>query len=75
MNDKHQPNRPTLGAEGAEAHEAIDAVARLVEELQAGWDHTTPTSRTDTLPRISCGAVRSVRQFMATRSFTPSIFV
>jgi len=38
MNDKHQPNRPTLGAEGAEAHEAIDAVARLVEELQAGWD-------------------------------------
>jgi uncharacterized protein (TIGR02246 family) len=38
MNDKHQPNRPTLGAEGAEAQEAIDAVARLVEELQAGWD-------------------------------------
>ena len=38
MNDKHQPNRPTLGTEGAEAHEAIDAVARLVEELQAGWD-------------------------------------
>jgi uncharacterized protein (TIGR02246 family) len=38
MNDTHQPNRPTLGAEGAEAQEAIDAVARLVEELQAGWD-------------------------------------
>jgi uncharacterized protein (TIGR02246 family) len=38
MNDKHQPNRPTLGAEGAEAQEAIDAVARPVEELQAGWD-------------------------------------
>jgi uncharacterized protein (TIGR02246 family) len=38
MNDKHQSNRPTLGAEGAEAQEAIDAVARLVEELQAGWD-------------------------------------
>ena len=38
MNDKHQPNRPTLGAEEAEAREAIDAVARLVEELQAGWD-------------------------------------
>lgn len=38
MTDKHQPNRPTLGAEGAEAQEAIDAVARLVEELQAGWD-------------------------------------
>jgi uncharacterized protein (TIGR02246 family) len=38
MNDKHQPNRPTLGAEGAEAQEAIDAVVRLVDELQAGWD-------------------------------------
>jgi uncharacterized protein (TIGR02246 family) len=38
MNDKRQPNRPRLGAEGAEAQEAIDAVARLVEELQAGWD-------------------------------------
>jgi uncharacterized protein (TIGR02246 family) len=38
MNDKHQPNRPTLGAEGAEAHEATDATARLVEELQAGWE-------------------------------------
>src|SRR5213075_3068558 len=38
MNDTHQPNRPTLGAEEAEAREAIDAVARLVEELQAGWD-------------------------------------
>jgi uncharacterized protein (TIGR02246 family) len=38
MNDNHQPNRPTLGAEGPEAREAIDAVARLVEELQAGWE-------------------------------------
>jgi uncharacterized protein (TIGR02246 family) len=38
MNDTHQPNRPTLGAEGAEMQEAIDAVVRLVEELQAGWD-------------------------------------
>jgi uncharacterized protein (TIGR02246 family) len=38
MNDNRQPNRPTLGAEGVEAQEAIDAVARLVEELQAGWD-------------------------------------
>jgi hypothetical protein len=38
MNVKHQPNRPTLGAEGAEAQEAIDAVAGLVEQLQAGWD-------------------------------------
>ncbi|PYK56622.1 MAG: hypothetical protein DME48_00595 [Verrucomicrobia bacterium] len=38
MNENRQPNRPTLGAEGAEAHEAIHAVARLVEELQAGWD-------------------------------------
>jgi len=38
MNDKHQPNRPTLGVGGAEPHEATDAVARLVEELQAGWD-------------------------------------
>jgi hypothetical protein len=38
MPSKHQPNRPTLGLEGAEAHQAIDAVARLVEELQAGWD-------------------------------------
>jgi uncharacterized protein (TIGR02246 family) len=27
-----------LGAEGAEVKDAIDAVARLVEELQAGWD-------------------------------------
>jgi uncharacterized protein (TIGR02246 family) len=38
MNGNRQPNRPTLGAEGAEAQEAIDAVARLVEQLQAGWD-------------------------------------
>ena len=38
MNDNRHPNRPTLGVEGAEAKEAIDAVARLVEELQAGWD-------------------------------------
>jgi uncharacterized protein (TIGR02246 family) len=38
MNNKRQPNRPTLGAEGAEAQEAIDAVARLVQELQAGLD-------------------------------------
>jgi uncharacterized protein (TIGR02246 family) len=37
-NDKHQPNRPWLDAGGAEAREAIDAVARLVEELQVGWD-------------------------------------
>ena len=38
MNDNRKPDRPTLGAEGAEAQEAIDAVARLVEELQTGWD-------------------------------------
>jgi uncharacterized protein (TIGR02246 family) len=38
MNDNRQANRPTLGVEGAEAKEAIDAVARLVNELQAGWD-------------------------------------
>jgi uncharacterized protein (TIGR02246 family) len=38
MSDQPQPNRPTLAVEGAEAQEAIDAVARLVEELQAGWD-------------------------------------
>jgi hypothetical protein len=38
MNDNHRPNRPTLSGEGAEAQEAIDAVAHLVEELQAGWD-------------------------------------
>ena len=38
MNDNRKPNRPALGAEGVEAQEAIDAVARLVEELQTGWD-------------------------------------
>src|SRR6266480_1595030 len=38
MNNKHQPNRPTLGGEGTAAQEAIDAVTLLVEELQAGWD-------------------------------------
>jgi hypothetical protein len=38
MNDKHQPNRPTLGAEGAKTQETLEAVVRLVEELQAGWD-------------------------------------
>jgi uncharacterized protein (TIGR02246 family) len=38
MNDNRNPNRPTLGAEGLEAQGAIDAVARLVEELQTGWD-------------------------------------
>ena len=31
MNNKHQPNRPTLGAENAETQEAIDAVTRLVD--------------------------------------------
>jgi uncharacterized protein (TIGR02246 family) len=38
MDDKGQPSRPTLGAEGPEAREAIDAVAHLVKEVQAGWD-------------------------------------
>jgi uncharacterized protein (TIGR02246 family) len=38
MDDKDQRSRPTLGAEGPEAREAIDGVARLVKELQAGWD-------------------------------------
>ena len=38
MNDSRKPNRPTLGAQRGEAQEAIDAVARLVEELQTGWD-------------------------------------
>jgi len=38
MDDKNQPNRPTLGAKGDQAQEANEAVARLVEELQAGWD-------------------------------------
>jgi uncharacterized protein (TIGR02246 family) len=38
MNDNRKPNRPTLAAQGGEAQEAIDAVARLVEELQTGWD-------------------------------------
>jgi uncharacterized protein (TIGR02246 family) len=38
MPSKHQSNRPALGVEGAEMQEAIDAVACLVEELQAGWD-------------------------------------
>lgn len=38
MNDNRKPNRPTLGTEGVEAQEAIGAVARLVEELQTGWD-------------------------------------
>jgi uncharacterized protein (TIGR02246 family) len=38
MSDRDQPDRPTFGATGAEAQEAADAVARLVEELQAGWD-------------------------------------
>ena len=36
---------------------------------------TTPTSQTGTLPPISCGAARSVRLSMATRSFTPFMFV
>ena len=38
MNDTGQPNRPTLGTEEGEAQEAMDAVAGLVKELQAGWD-------------------------------------
>jgi uncharacterized protein (TIGR02246 family) len=38
MNNKHQSTRPMLGAKGAEAQEATDAVVRLVEELQAGWN-------------------------------------
>ena len=33
-----EPDRPTLGLGGQAAREAADAAARLVEELQAGWD-------------------------------------
>ncbi|NVH73201.1 SgcJ/EcaC family oxidoreductase [Paraburkholderia sp. JPY432] len=33
-----QPNRPTLSADASATRQASDAVARLVEELQAGWD-------------------------------------
>jgi uncharacterized protein (TIGR02246 family) len=32
------PTRPTLSSDDAAAREAIEAVARLVEELQTGWD-------------------------------------
>jgi uncharacterized protein (TIGR02246 family) len=38
MDEKRQLDRPTLGAEEAEPQEAIEAVTRLVEELQSGWD-------------------------------------
>jgi len=38
MNNKHQTDRPTLDAEGLEMQEAIDAVAGLVEQLQARSD-------------------------------------
>jgi uncharacterized protein (TIGR02246 family) len=38
MNNNDKPNRPALGAEGVEAQEAFEAVTRLVEELQTGWD-------------------------------------
>ncbi|MGF6741646.1 hypothetical protein [Paraburkholderia atlantica] len=34
----HQPNRPTLSADESATRQASDAVARFVEELQAGWD-------------------------------------
>ncbi|WP_368621727.1 SgcJ/EcaC family oxidoreductase [Paraburkholderia sp. BR13444] len=33
-----QPNRPTLSADASATRQASDAVARFVEELQAGWD-------------------------------------
>ncbi|MBC8746929.1 MULTISPECIES: SgcJ/EcaC family oxidoreductase [Paraburkholderia] len=35
----HQSNRPALSADKSNLREATDAVARFVEELQAGWDH------------------------------------
>ena len=38
MTDKDDLARPLLGAGEAATTEARDAVARLVEELQAGWD-------------------------------------
>lgn len=36
--DEHESGRPALGSDDAATQEAIDAVAHLVEELQAGWD-------------------------------------
>ena len=38
VSDEHEPARPTFGSDDAATQEAADAVARLVEELQAGWD-------------------------------------
>jgi PPOX class F420-dependent enzyme/OxyR family protein/uncharacterized protein (TIGR02246 family) len=38
VSDEHEPGRPALGSDDAATQEAIDAVTRLVEELQAGWD-------------------------------------
>jgi uncharacterized protein (TIGR02246 family) len=38
MSDERAPARPVLGAGDAAAREAMEAVARLVGELQAGWD-------------------------------------
>jgi PPOX class F420-dependent enzyme/OxyR family protein/uncharacterized protein (TIGR02246 family) len=36
--DEHEPARPVLGSDDAATQEAAAAVARFVEELQAGWD-------------------------------------
>lgn len=33
-----EPTRPTLAVDDAATQEAREAVAHLVEELQAGWD-------------------------------------
>ncbi len=74
MNDNHQPNRPTLGAEGAEAHEAIHAVAHLVEELQAGWDQHDADLSNQHFAADVMGAARSVQPSITTRCSTLSMF-
>jgi uncharacterized protein (TIGR02246 family) len=39
MSDRREEQRPTLEADDSTVREATEAVARLVEELQAGIDH------------------------------------
>jgi pyridoxamine 5'-phosphate oxidase family protein len=72
VSDEHEPARPALGSDDATTQEAIGAVARLVEELQAGWDeHDADVSNRHFADDVAWGAP-SVRRWTATTSCTPS---
>jgi pyridoxamine 5'-phosphate oxidase family protein len=70
--DEHEPARPTLGSDDAATQDAAGAVARLVEELQAGWDeHDADVSNRHFADDVAWAAPL-VRPWTATTTCTPS---